>query len=117
MKHHRKGRKLTRTGGQKIALMRSLACSLIYHEKIITTEAKAKELKPYIEKLVTKAKTDTLSSRKLVISRINDEKATKKLFSKIGPDFMERRGGYTRIIKLPARMSDAAPMAQIEFVK
>lgn len=97
--------------------MRSLACSLIKYEKIVTTEAKAKELRPYIEKLVTKAMTDTLATKRLLISRLNSQIATKKLMSAIAPEFKERKGGYTRIIKLPIRKSDAAPMAQIEFVK
>jgi large subunit ribosomal protein L17 len=117
MRHHKKGRKFTRTRGQKVALMRSLACSLIRDEKIVTTEAKAKELRPYIEKLVTRAKTDTLAARRVIISKIVNEKLTKKLFEVISPEFKTRKGGYTRITKLPIRKNDAAEMAQIEFVK
>lgn len=95
--------------------MRSLAFNLINKEKIKTTEAKAKELRSFIEKLVTKAKTDNLSNRRLVISKIKESSA-KKLFEKIAPKYKDRKGGYTRIIKLPCRKSDASKMAIIEFV-
>lgn len=117
MNHQKKGKKLARTKNQQVALMRSLACSLINHQKIVTTEAKAKELKSFIEKLVTKSKVDTLSSKRTVISRLNNKKATEKMFKTIAPSMKNRKGGYTRITKLPIRISDAAPMAQIEFIK
>lgn len=96
--------------------MRSLARNLINENKIITTLPKAKELRPYVEKLVTKAKSDTLASRRLIISKINGIKETKALVEKIAPKYKDRNGGYTRIIKLPPRALDAAPMALIEFV-
>ena len=96
--------------------MRSLARNLINENRITTTLPKAKELRPYVEKLVTKAKTGTLASRTLVISKIGGEKETKTLFSIIAPKYKERKGGYTRIIKLNRRTLDSAPMALIEFI-
>lgn len=81
-----------------------------------TTLAKAKEMRPHMEKLITKGKTDTLASRKLVYSRLGESNASKKLFSDIAPRYAERNGGYTRIIKMPRRKSDSAEMARIEFV-
>ena len=92
-----------------------MSYNLIKKEKIKTTEAKAKELRPFIEKLLTKAKNTTLSNRRLVISKIGEE-AAKKLFDKIAPKYVDRKGGYTRIIKLPRRSSDASKVAIIEFV-
>lgn len=83
---------------------------------MVTTLAKAKEIQPHMEKLVTKSKTDTLSTRKLVYSRIGESNASRKLFDTIAPKYKERTGGYTRIIKMPRRKSDAAEMARIEFV-
>lgn len=118
MMHHNKIRKLGRTSGQRLALLRSLAISLIEREKITTTEAKAKELRPFIERLVTKAKENTLSSRRLVQSRLfNQDKTAKKLIEKIAPRYEKRAGGYTRVIKLGVqRKGDASKMAVIEFV-
>ena len=117
MKHHKSIRKFGRKRNVRNALIRSLAISLVRHGKIETTEAKAKELRPYIESLVTKAKLDTVANRRLVASRlINQSDETKKLFTEIAPKYVTVSGGYTRIIKLGARLSDAAPMAIIEFV-
>lgn len=117
MKHHKSIRKFGRKRNVRNALIRSLAISLVRHGKIETTEAKAKELRPYIENLVTKAKVDTVANRRLVASRlINQADETKKLFAEIAPKYVGTAGGYTRIIKLGARLSDAAPMAIIEFV-
>lgn len=98
--------------------MRSLASSLILHGKIKTTEAKAKELRPMVEKLVTKGKNVTMASRRLVSSNLGDTKEVeiKKLFEEIAPRYKDRKGGYTRIIKLPRRLADGSPMAIIEFV-
>lgn len=95
--------------------MRSLACSLIDKEKIKTTGAKAKELRPFIEKFITRAKIDNLTNRRLIISKIGIESA-KKLFDQIAPKYKEKKGGYTRIVKLPPRKGDASKMAIIEFV-
>jgi large subunit ribosomal protein L17 len=117
MKHHKSIRKFGRKRNVRNALVRSLAISLVRHGRIQTTEAKAKELRPYIESLVTKAKVDTVANRRLVASRlINQADETKKLFVEIAPKYKETQGGYTRITKLGARLSDAAPMAVIEFV-
>ncbi len=100
------------------ALLKSLALSLIIHGRIQTTEAKAKELRPFIEKLVTRAKVGDLASRRVIISRLmNRAPETKILIEEIAPKFKDVQGGYTRILKLPARKSDGALMALIEFVK
>lgn len=96
--------------------MRSLARNLIRDTRIKTTTAKAKELRPYVEKLVTKAKSDTVASRRLVNSRLMGDPETKKLFVEIAPKYKERKGGYIRIVKLPARDLDGSPMSLIEFV-
>lgn len=117
MRHHRKGRAFARVAKGKTALMRSLACSLISKEKIVTTEAKARELRPYIEKLVTKCRKDTVANRRLVGAKLgNAVRATAKLFSDISPRYIDRAGGYTRITKLPPRKSDSSKQAMIEFV-
>jgi large subunit ribosomal protein L17 len=93
-----------------------MAAALIKHEQITTTTAKAKELRPYVEKLVTLAKHGGLSNRRLAMSRLMDEAQLAKLFDVIGPRYSERSGGYTRVIKAGIRASDAAPIAVIEFV-
>lgn len=116
MRHQKKGRKFGREKNVRKALMRSLANNLIAKGKIKTTEAKAKELRPYIEKMVTKAKTDSVSSRRLLSEKLGSNKKVEKLVTEIGPRFKDRNGGYTRITKLPARVSDASSMAIIEFV-
>ncbi len=116
MRHHDKNRKFGRSQNQRHALYKSLICALIRDEKIVTTEAKAKSLRPRIEKIVTHGKTDTLAKRRLVVSEIGSASMAKKLFTEIAPKYKERAGGYTRIIKLPLRTTDASKMAQIEFV-
>jgi len=116
MRHHSNVRKFGRETNQRHALMRSLARNLIRDERIITTTAKAKELRPYVEKLVTRAKVGTLAGRRIVIARIESEAETAILFDKIAPKYKTRNGGYTRIIRLPNRELDAAPMSMIEFV-
>lgn len=117
MRHHHKGRTLGRDKNQRAALLRSLARSLVIHERISTTDAKARELRPFIEKLVTRAKTDTVANRRIVASRTNDAAVTKKLFTAIGPRYKERAGGYTRIVKRAKRgANDARKMAYIAFV-
>lgn len=95
--------------------MKSLAFNLVAKEKIKTTEARAKELRPFIEKFVTRAKKGNLANRRLLIARLGQQ-TTKKLFKKIAPKYKDKNGGYTRIIKLPPRKSDASKMAIIEFV-
>lgn len=97
--------------------MRSLASALIEYGKITTTIARAKELRPYIEKLITKARTGDVHARRIVANRLgNNTKAVKKLVDDVAPQFKERNGGYTRVVKLPRRDGDAAEMAVIEFV-
>ena len=120
MRHKKHGKILGRKMGPRNALMRGLAIHLITNEKMITTEAKAKALRPQIEKMVTKARVSddkNLTARRLLLSTLDDRDATEKLLSEIAPRFLKRSGGYTRIIKLPARQGDGAKMAQIEFVE
>ena len=116
MKHHVKNRKFGRKTDERKAFMRSLARALILNEKIKTTEARAKELRPFIEKLITKGLEGTLSSRRMIISRLGSVEGVKKLCDDISPRYKERSGGYTRIVKLPARPGDASKMAVIEFI-
>lgn len=118
MRHHNHNRKFGRKANVRNALIKSLALSLINHGMIKTTEAKAKELRPFIEKLVTKAGDDNVSNRRILRSRLmNRAPETKKLIEEIAPKFKDVSGGYTRIMKLPRRSGDAAKMALIEFVK
>jgi large subunit ribosomal protein L17 len=117
MRHRKAGRQLRRTSEQKLALMRNLATSLIEHGAIETTEAKAKELRPFVEKLITKAKTGTLHSRRLAVRHIHKRAAADKLFQEIGPKFATRNGGYTRILKTGHRKGDGAEMARIELIE
>ncbi len=116
MRHHSNVRKFGREKTQRHALMRSLARNLIRDNRIRTTGAKAKELRPYVEKLVTRAKIGTIASRRLVSSRLMGDPEVKKLFDEIAPKYKERKGGYTRIVKLPNRDLDGSSMALIEFV-
>ena len=116
MRHRVGHRKLQRTSSHRAALFRSMAAALIKHEQITTTTAKAKELRPYVEKLVTLAKRGGLSNRRLAQSRLMDEAQLAKLFDVIGPRYADRNGGYCRIVKAGIRASDAAPIAVIEFV-
>ncbi|HKW12809.1 MAG TPA: 50S ribosomal protein L17 [Gemmatimonadaceae bacterium] len=117
MRHRKAGRQLRRTSEQKLALMRNLATSLIEHGAIETTEAKAKELRPFVEKLITKAKTGTLHSRRLAVRHIHKRAAADKLFQEIGPKYATRKGGYTRILKTGHRKGDGAEMARIELIE
>ena len=116
MRHHSSKRKFGLEKNQRNALIRSLSRSLVKHESMTTTLAKAKEIRPYVEKLVTKAKTGTLASRRIVITRLGGEKETALLFDKIAPKYKDRNGGYLRIVKLPRRVLDGSPMAVIQFV-
>lgn len=115
MKHHKSKRSFGREKNQRNALMKSLALALVINKKITTTEAKAKELRPFIEKIVTKAKVGGLTSRREILSQVG-EKAVKPLIEVIAPKYKDRKGGYTRVVKLPRRDSDASKMAHIEFV-
>jgi len=114
MRHQRANRKFGRVAKQRHALLRSLAQALIVREKIKTTEAKAKELRPFIEKLVTRSKNGTIATRRSLTVSVGAHGA-KKLIEAIGPKFKDRRGGYTRIIKLPPRIGDGSRMSMIEF--
>ena len=116
MRHRVGGRKLQRTSSHRAALFRNMAAALIKHEQITTTLAKAKELRPYVEKLVTLAKKGGLSNRRLAHARLLDDAQLQKLFDVLGPRYAARNGGYTRVVKAGIRLSDAAPIAIIEFV-
>lgn len=116
MRHRKKGRKLSRTASHKRATMRNLAASLFRHGRIETTTAKAKELRPYAERLITLAKRGDLHARRLAATKIQDRQVLGSLFDDIGPRFAERPGGYTRILKLGNRKGDAAEMSLIELV-
>ena len=116
MRHRVTGRRLKRTSEQKLALMRSLAQALIERGAIETTEARAKELRPFVEKLITKAKSGTLHDRRLAGRHVQKREINDKLFTEIGPKFASRAGGYTRILKVGHRKGDGAEMARIELV-
>jgi large subunit ribosomal protein L17 len=117
MRHRKAGRSLRRTSEQRLALLRNLATSLIEQGAIETTEAKAKELRPFVEKLITKARTGTLHSRRLAGKHVQKREAADKLFQEVGPKFAQRAGGYTRILKTGHRKGDGADMARIELVQ
>ena len=116
MRHNKKGRKLGRKTAHRKALMSNLASALITNKRIKTTDAKAKELRKYIEPLVTFAKKGDLHSRRQVLKKIRHKSIVRELFDNIGPTFSNRNGGYTRIIKLGFRDNDCAPVSMIEFV-
>jgi large subunit ribosomal protein L17 len=116
MRHKISGRKLQRKSGHRAALLRNMAAALIKHEQIQTTTAKAKELRPYVEKLITLAKRGGLSNRRLAHSRLLDDAQLTKLFDVLAERYAGRNGGYTRVIKAGIRASDAAPIAIIELV-
>ena len=116
MRHRNKGRQLSRTASHKKATMRNLATALFRHERIETTSAKAKELRPYAERLITLARKGDIHSRRLAGRKIQDRQVLGKLFDDIAPRFLERPGGYTRILKVGNRKGDAAEMSLIELV-
>lgn len=116
MRHRVAGRKLGRTSSHRLAMFKNMAAALIKHEQITTTLPKARELRPYVEKLITLAKKGGLSNRRLAISRLKDLEQVAKLFDTLGPRYASRQGGYVRVLKAGIRGSDAAPMAVIEFV-
>ena len=116
MRHGKSGRKLNRTSSHRKAMFANMASSLIEHEQIITTVPKAKEIRPFVEKLVTLGKKGDLASRRLAISRTRDEEAVRKLFGTLAPRYAERNGGYIRIMRAGFRYGDNAPMAVVEFV-
>ena len=116
MRHKLGGRKLNRTSSHRKALFRNMAAALIKHEQIKTTLPKARELRPYVEKLITLAKHGGLSNRRLAHARLLDDAQLVKLFSTLAERYADRAGGYTRVIKAGIRASDAAPLAVIELV-
>ncbi len=117
MRHNRSYRKLGRTSEHRKALFRNQLCSLIAHERIITTLPKAKELRPIVEKIVTLGRqADSLHARRLVAQVVTDRDLVKRLFDEIGPRFVSRPGGYTRIVKLGPRLGDGAELAILELV-
>ena len=116
MRHGIAHRKLGRTTSHRTAMFANMAASLIKHEQIVTTLPKAKELRPFVEKLVTLAKRGDLHARRIAISRVRDVNQVRKLFDTIGPRYADRNGGYLRVLKAGFRYGDNAPVAVIEFV-
>ena len=116
MRHRKKKLKLTRSRDQRRILLRSLASSLILKEKIITTEAKAKKLKPFLEKSISRARKETLANRRLLLKNFS-KRVVDKLIKELGPRYKDRPGGYSRIIKINPRKTDSAKMAIIELLK
>jgi large subunit ribosomal protein L17 len=116
MRHHKTGRKLSKTTSHRRAMFANMAAALIKHEQIVTTLPKAKDLRPIVEKLVTLGKRGDLHARRQAIAEIRDVAMVKKLFEVLGPRYKERAGGYTRVLKAGFRYGDSAPVAVIEFV-
>jgi len=116
MRHQLAGRKLNRTSSHRKAMFANMACALIKHEQIFTTLPKAKDLRPIVEKLITKGKAGDLAARRLLIARLRDEKMADKVLSVLAKRYENRPGGYIRIMKAGFRYGDATPMAIIEFV-
>jgi len=116
MRHNAKGRQLSRTSTHRRAMLNNMAASLFAHGGVTTTQAKAKELRPFAEKLITLARRGDLHSRRLVERKIKDRDITHKLFTEIGPRFAARPGGYTRILKMGHRVGDGADVAKIELL-
>jgi len=117
MRHNIAGRRLGRDTGHRKALYRNLVTALLKHEKIVTTEAKAKEVRSMAEKMITLGKKSGLHSYRQALSFITEKKVTEKVFAELGPRYKERAGGYTRIVKLEPRLGDNAPRVQLELVK
>jgi len=116
MRHRKKRNKLTRSKDQRRALLRSLTSSLILKERIITTESKAKKLKPFLEKSITRARKETLANQRLLLKDFS-KRVVSKLIKELGPRYKDRPGGYSRIIKINPRKTDSAKMAIIELLK
>jgi large subunit ribosomal protein L17 len=117
MRHRKSGRKLGRKSDHRRALYRNLVTDLLRYEHLSTTEAKAKEIKGIAEKIITLGKREDLHARRQALSYVADKKVVSKVFDELGPRFLERPGGYTRIVKLGPRLGDAAPMARLELVE
>ena len=116
MRHRHTGRQLNRNSSHRKAMFKNMSVSVIEHELIRTTVAKAKELRGKVERLITLAKVDTVANRRLAFSRLRDRDAVTKLFNEIGPRYVSRPGGYTRVLKCGFRTGDKAPMAFVELV-
>ena len=116
MRHKYSGRKLNRTSSHRTAMFKNMMASLIEHEEIKTTLPKAKELRGFVERLITISKIDTVAKRRIVFSRVRSKEAVSKLFNYFGPRFKERPGGYLRILKCGYRAGDKAPMAIVQLV-
>lgn len=116
MRHRARDRQLSRTATHRRATLANLASSLLAHDRIVTTQAKAKELRPYVERLITLARRGDLHARRQVERRLKDRAVTGRLFKELGPRFAARPGGYTRIVKLGHRPGDGAEIARIELV-
>jgi large subunit ribosomal protein L17 len=116
MQHRKLGRRFSRDSGHRQAMLSNLAASLVRHEQIVTTLAKAKDLKRVMDKYITLAKRGDLNSRRLAAARMRDEAMVKKLFETLGPRYQDRSGGYTRVLKAGYRYGDSAPVAVIELV-
>jgi len=116
MRHQYKGRHFSRTSSHKKAMFANMCCSLVEHELIKTTLAKAKELRSYIEPLITKSKNDSVASRRFVFNKLRSKQAVGKLFTDLGPRYNTRPGGYLRVLKCGFRKGDNAPMAVVELV-
>lgn len=116
MRHQAKGRQLSRTSTHRRAMLNNMAASLFLHGKVVTTEAKAKELRPFAEKLITLARRGDLHARRLAARNLREREALTRLFAEIGPRFASRPGGYTRILKMGHRPGDGADVARIELL-
>ena len=116
MRHRHSGRQLNRNSSHRKAMFRNMAVSLVEHELIKTTLPKAKELRGYAEPLITLAKKDSVANRRLAFARLRDRDSVSKLFNELGPRYLERPGGYLRILKCGVRSGDRAPMAYVELV-
>lgn len=116
MRHRVAGRKLGRRTAPRRALLNGLVAQVLRHERVTTTEAKAREIQPLVEKAITKGRGGSLHDRRTVLSSVQDKTAVNKLFDEIGPRYADREGGYTRITKLSPRQGDSAPMAALELV-
>lgn len=116
MRHKYSGRKLNRTPTHRLAMLKNMSSSLIEHEEIKTTLPKAKEIRGFVERLITISKTDTVAKRRIVFSRIRSKEAVTKLFNDLGPRFKSRPGGYLRVLKCGYRPGDKAPMAIVQLV-
>lgn len=117
MRHNKSGRRLGRNSSHRLAMLRNMVTSLIEHEKITTTDIRAKELRKLADRMITLGKRGDLHARRQALQVIQDRKVVAKLFDMIGPRFKDRPGGYTRIIKLGVRLGDKAPLSQIELVE